>query len=327
MKTHLTILIALGLTACGDSATTAPSTTSQNALVAVTTFESNKPVLFTQRLDGSFKTRFKFTTVRDDIPGNYAGLTVADANLLALGNPAWDPSGTGRVAVIATVAYDQSEIVVMRADGTGEVASPNTQVITSGPEWSPDGKKIAYTMATLPGLKGIDLFVTDLATHTVKRLTTNANLAQAVLRWSIDGQSIYYTKVTNPTAGTDYTNDLVKINAATGTSEVVAAGISGQISSISNSGSRVLLTRGVGLARALIERDIAGTETVLVSDVSYGRYSRVMETSALIITVGVSGGQVTNTFEVLSLNTRSRRTIAGVSGEANVDVLTPYLPD
>ena len=326
MKNMLAILAMIGLTACGDSATApAPETASQSALVAVTTFESGKPVLFTQGIDGTNKLRFRFTNVRDEIPGNYSGLTVGDANLLALGNPAWDPSGTGRVAVVATIAYDQSEIVVMRPDGTGEVASVNTQIISGAPRWSPDGKKLAFMMATLPGFKGIDLFVTDLATHTVKRLTTNANLAIATLAWSIDGQSLYYSKVTaQPTDTLDYVNDIVKINASTGASETIARGVVGQISSISRTGARVLLTRGVGLSRSLIERELAGTERVVATDVSYGTYSPAVENKVLVVTVTVSGGEVIRTFQLLDLTTKSRTTISGITGEANADVWTPY---
>ena len=326
MKNMLAILAMIGLTACGDSATApAPETASQSVLVAVTTFESGKPVLFTQGIDGTNKLRFRFTNVRDEIPGNYSGLTVGDANLLALGNPAWDPSGTGRVAVVATIAYDQSEIVIMRPDGTGEVASVNTQIISGAPRWSPDGKKLAFMMATLPGFKGIDLFVTDLATHTVKRLTTNANLAIATLAWSIDGQSLYYSKVTaQPTDTLDYVNDIVKINASTGASETIARGVVGQISSISRTGARVLLTRGVGLSRSLIERELAGTERVVASDVSYGTYSPAVENKVLVVTVTVSGGEVIRTFQLLDLTTKSRTTISGITGEANADVWTPY---
>jgi dipeptidyl aminopeptidase/acylaminoacyl peptidase len=325
MKTKLAILAILGLTACGDSATTAPQTSVQAQLVAVTTFEGSKPALFMQHLDGSQKTRIQFTNVRDDIPGNYSGLTVGDANLLALGAPSWDPSGSGRIAVVATLAYDQSEIVVMRPDGTGEVASINTQIISTGPQWSPDGKKLAYTMSTLPGFKGIDLFVTDLTTHTVKRLTTNANLAQSAVRWSNDGQSVLYSKVTaQPTPADDYRNDIVEINVTTGATKTIASNVFGQISSISKMGARVLLTRGVGLARALIEHDFDGTERVLVSDVSYGRYSPTLENNVLVVTVAVSGGAVINTFQVLDVSTKTLRTIAGVSGESNADVYTPY---
>jgi Tol biopolymer transport system component len=327
MKNTIAILAIVGLTACGDSATTAPApqNASQSAFVAVTTFESNKPVLFTQGIDGKNKLRFRFTNIRDDIPGNYSGLSVGDANLLALNGPSWDPSGSGRVAVVATIAYDQSEIVVMRPDGTGEVASVNTQIIASAPKWSPDGKKLAYLMATLPGMKGIDLFVTDLATHSVKRLTTNANIATAALGWSIDGQSLYYSKVTaGPTDTLDYVNDILKINVNTGVSETVARGVVGQISSISRTGARVLLTRGFGLSRSLIEHDLAGTERVIASDATFATYSPTIENSVLIVTVAVVGGQVTQTFQIMNLTTKSRTTIPGISGEANADVWMPY---
>ncbi len=325
MKNTLAILSVLGLAACGDSATTtAPEVFSPIASVAVTTFASNKPVLFVQAVDGTQKKRINFTNIRDEIPGNFAGLTVSDGNLLALGNPSWDPTGTGRVAVVATIAYDQSEIVVMRTDGSGgDVASINTQIIAGTPEWSPDGKKLAYIMATLPGLKGLDLFITDLTTHTVKRLTTNANLTNATVRWSLDGQSIYYTKVTGPSAGTDHINDIVKINATTGASETVATGISGQISSISRTGARVLLTRGFGVSRSLIEHDLSGTERTLAADVTFGRYSTI-ESSALVITAAIASGGVTTSFQLLDLGNKKLTTLVGISGESNADVWTAY---
>lgn len=328
MKNAFGLLLVLGLAAC-DGSTTAPTTSPEFSVVAVTTFEGNKPALFTQRVDGSQKTRISFTNVRDDIPGNYSGLTVGDASLLALSNPSWDPTGfRRRVAVVATLAYDQSQIVVMNTDGSGgEVASVNTQIIVGTPAWSPDGKKLAYVMATLPGLTGLDLFVTDLATHTVKRVTTNANLTNTVVRWYFDSQHIMYAKVTGATTDNERT-DIVKINANTGASETFASAIPGAVTSISRFGA-LLLTRNTSVGgrptRSLVHRDPTGREDVLVdADVTYANFNATTETHALLVSATTSGSSTTRSYAMVNIATKERMTLAGLAGEANADIWTPY---
>jgi dipeptidyl aminopeptidase/acylaminoacyl peptidase len=324
-----TSLLAVAL-ACSDYPTTSrPDATTH---VAITQLDGTQPALFVGRVDGSGRTRIHFTTVADSIPGNRAELAVNDNSLIALGSPSIAPLGL-RIAVVATLAFDQSEIVVMRTDGTGEVASINTQIIAGDPEWSPDGTKLAYVMSTLPNFRGLDLFVTDLTTHTVTRLTTNANVGNAAIAWSADGSAIYYSHTTGTATGepSNWLSEVVRVNAATGASQTIASNVVGQITSVARSGSRVLLTRNVTLAagitatRALIEATLGTvpSERVLLgSDAAYAHYFTDTDSYAVMVTATNVSVDVTDHFLVASLDANKVTSVANVAsgaGKANVD--------
>ncbi|HEY9225970.1 MAG TPA: hypothetical protein VIP11_04940, partial [Gemmatimonadaceae bacterium] len=270
--------VGLALAACSGEATTGP-VFEAGLRVVITEFQGSRPVLLVGDERGNGRTRLHFDNVADSIPGNYPGLVVSDDRLLALGSPSISPDGA-RLAVVATVAYDQSEIVVMKIDGTSpKVASVNTQIIGAGPQWSPDGTKLAYTMSTKQNFRGIDLFVTNIVTNTVTRLTTDENLDEAAVRWSADGQSIYYTRRgVGPAVPGERANELIRINVASHASQVVATGILGQVSAIASNGARVLLTRdaattGGSGSRSLVELTVGGTERVLLErDAAWARY-------------------------------------------------------
>lgn len=317
------VLLSLGAALAGcssESVTPPPSGSGELGRLAYSARVANQPSLFVRWLNDSSPTHLHVANVADHVAGNYTDLVVDDAHLLALGSPIWSPD-VSRIAIVATVAYDQSEIVVMRADGSAaEVASPNTQIIASEPQWSPNGNQLAYTMSTLPGFQGIDLFVTDLTTHAVRRLTTGARIVNAAVRWSSDGSAIYYARTTgSATTGPDnWTSEVVRVNVATGAAQTIASGIVGQISAISETGGRVLLTRNVGTTRALFEAMLGASERQLVAaDVAYARYVAPSDKRVLVAT---ATGSDARAFDVFDFANDKRVTLANIAADAAADV-------
>jgi Tol biopolymer transport system component len=281
-------LLALALTTaaigCDDNGVVAPLTpVPGDAPAVVTRLDGSTPVLEVGTLQATQRTRIHLSGVTDPIPGNPAGLIPTDANILALANPTLSPDGS-RIAVVATAAFDQSEIVVVNKDGTGaQVASVNSQIIGSSAEWSPDGKKLVYTMSTLPGLGGVDVFTTDLTTHTVTRLTTNANLGNAVVRWSADGKSIYYARVI---PGGPVASEVVRVDVATKTPQSVAANVSGRVVAIGRNGQLALVLRQSAMTGSqslvLVNLSSAAEQTILSDGVAAARFPATTEDFVLV---------------------------------------------
>ena len=318
----LVLIPLIGLAACEDSF--GPSTPSyvDGAPLVVTQLEAGRPALYVGTIDGTSRTRIHFTNVADRIPGNSAELVVKDEKLLALGAPKFSPSGA-KIAVVATLAYDQSEIVVVDRDGSAaEVASVNTQIIASDPEWSPDGTKLAYSMSTLPGFLGLDLFITDLATHTVTRLTTGARVNSAV-RWSQDGKSIYFAHTTGTTTNGNWMSEIIRVDIATKGMEIVASSIVGQVNAIARSGLRALVTRNAPVAPAsgssttLVEVGFGVPERTIVSyGAGYGRYPSQTDDVLIATTEGTWGPE----FGIYLGPTRLTK-IANLTSSASVDAV------
>jgi hypothetical protein len=196
---------ALALAACSDSPVapspavrqTATTTGLQADKLATIEFQGRFPALFIQNVDGSGRFRVHFENVRDRIAGNYGPdmLPVGDRNILALGPAKWSPDGQ-QLAVVVSVAYDQSEIIVMNANGLNmRTVSPNSQWITGDIDWAPDSRAIAYAMSTdFIGFRA-DLFMTDLVKDEVQRVTVGQNLSGLnEYRWDATGRRLWFTK-------------------------------------------------------------------------------------------------------------------------------------
>jgi hypothetical protein len=234
----------VALSACGDDSTS-PSSNAARSVVASVEYVGTRAALFLDT-GSAARSRVTFTGATDQIPGNSPLLPpFADANLLALGPLSWSPDGT-KLAMVATLANDESELVVANADGSSpRVASVNTQIILSAPDWSPDGTRLAYAMSTRQQATGVDLFLTDLTANRVQRLTTDLNYSQVggSIRFSSDGKSVFFSRPVGETAGPLFNKicEIWRIDLTTGERFRVADGILGEVQSIARSGSWALV--------------------------------------------------------------------------------------
>ncbi|GMV08525.1 MAG: hypothetical protein AMXMBFR55_02590 [Gemmatimonadota bacterium] len=262
------ILLALSACASDEVTNPGPSSTGKSAVASVE-YIGTRAALFLDTGTGQ-RTKVVFNGASDPIPGNSPLLPpLADANLLALGPLSWSPTGN-KLAMVATLAYDQSEVVVANADGSApRVASPNTQIILSAPDWSPDESKLAYAMSTLGHALGVDIFVTDLTTNQVQRLTTGLNYSQlgGSIRFSSDGRFVFYSRPVAEGGAPlfDKVCEVWRIELATGARIRLADGINGTVQAISRSGTWALVIRRTGVLpggdfdRALVRVPLTGS--------------------------------------------------------------------
>ncbi len=262
--TAAAVLLSAGCDVGGVTDAAAGVTAAQVAFVVQ---EGGRPALYVQGADGSGHTRIHFAGAQE-LPGNPDLFPpVRDENILALGPLAWSPDGR-LLAVVVTLAYDQSEVVVVKADGTdARVASLNTQSVMTIPEWSPDGTKLAYGMSTLARGGAVQLFVTDLAANSWRQLTHGDPVGSAGtnLRWSGDGAKIYLWRTIGQTpASTDWVSRISVVDATTGSAVVLADSVAGMVQDVARNGTWSLILRtsaepaGLDGVRVLLRRPLFG---------------------------------------------------------------------
>ncbi len=244
--------------ACGKDVT-GPTLTGQ--LVALTSFEGSQPALFLQNANGTERRRVSFTGAVDNIPGNVPPdlLPVRDENIKALGPVRWSPDGS-KLAVVVTAAFDQSEVVIVNADGTGaRVASPNSQIILSNVTWSQDGNRIAYTMSTLPAAAGINVFMTDLAQNRVTRLTTASGIGSigVTMAWNAAASQLYYSRIIGVGDGPlfEWVSRILTIDVSSLAQTTLTDSLTGLVSGMSPGATWALLQQHVDQDQTLQVRD------------------------------------------------------------------------
>jgi dipeptidyl aminopeptidase/acylaminoacyl peptidase len=203
-RATLAAVALFSLAACSnDDKIIGPAQDGANAqTVALVELEGTRPAFYIQKSDGTGRTRIHFKGAVDEVAGNSPLVpALTDSNILALRSVKWSPDGT-RIAFVATTAFDQAEVVVMKSDGTDpRIVSPNYAYIVGDVDWSPDGTRLAYIMATQPSLRGLELFVSDVpgsAVPLVTRVTTNSGYRGlgGTVRFASSGTAVWISQVT-----------------------------------------------------------------------------------------------------------------------------------
>ena len=301
----------------------------QSTRLAMTSFANARPTFLLASLDGREASAVHFTNVADDVPGNDATLAVRDDALLDLAAPRWSPSGK-KVALVATLAFDQSLVVIYDTPtGTARVGSPNTQIIGGSVDWSPTGTAIAYTMSTLPTFTGIDLFVTDLATNQITRLTSGADLSLSSVRFDQGGSGVYYSTRTHDQGEPPFNSVtlVAHVNVVSKKVDTLRTGIVGDVQAISRTGAWALVLRNLALDGARYRRDLlridlaTGAELPLITNETLESAQLGADDSrgVVAVNVGVSGAH-TIVFDLLDLVAGRRDRIPGAGGAIHVDI-------
>jgi dipeptidyl aminopeptidase/acylaminoacyl peptidase len=261
------------------------------------------------REDGSGRAQVHFDGAADDIPGNIGDdiLPVRDDHIIAMGPVKWSPDGE-RLAIVVTLAYDQSQIVIVDRNGANaRTASVNSQIIMSDIAWSADGKHIAYLMSTLPRALGRDLFVTDLEQNRVRRITTGANYGIVELAWN--GSDILLAQEIGEEGGQvpNSVSRIVRIDAVTGATTVLASDIVGTVQGIATGGGWFIVLRNRERAGSDYIRDVVrvtlpggGEKTLLGSQRTIGAELTGDNRSVLLIVNGGSGGDVAPLYRIVA---------------------------
>lgn len=238
-------------------------------------FVSNEDYkLYTQNLDGSNRKRIHIQNVEETITPILLG-NINDETIMNRSDPRWSPDGT-RIALVVDVAMDQSQLIVMDADGgNAKTASPDPQMVWC-PDWSPDGTKIAYALATSLWGTMTEIVITDLETDTWQQLTNMSMQVGNLIypRWSEDGEKIFFTNSAYP----DSLRNIYKYNFESDTVNIIGAWSA--ISAFARDGNRVYGSKDNNIFRYSMEDH---TEKILTSDQFVDQDPRLIDFDQQII--------------------------------------------
>lgn len=272
------VLLALGACAdAGEPIAPAPAPAAamarapQGDLLATVEWDKGTPMLFVQQADGTGRVRVHFDHVSDHVAGNYSQrqLPVTDETIRAIPRMKWSPDGR-YLAVIVAPSIEALQVVLVSADGRAlRTVSPNSQYLWGDVEWSLDGRRIAYVMATAPSGRLPELFITDLGSDRVTRVTTGARLTgHDAIRFDASGARLHFTERLGwADDGVNGLSRLASVDLASG-AVTTADTVVGEPQGLSRDGSWALFMRADPANpgfRELFRRSADGSEMVLAS--------------------------------------------------------------
>jgi Tol biopolymer transport system component len=118
-------------------------------------------------------------------------------------DPAWSPDGT-KIAFVST-RFGNWDICLMDADGSNVVRVTDSAANDFNPSWSPDGQRLVFQSTR--DTQDIDfddernntdiyqLYVVDLASGAIERITHDSNTNDWHPAWSPDGKHIIFSAI------------------------------------------------------------------------------------------------------------------------------------
>jgi TolB protein len=149
-------------------------------------------------IQGVFATQIAYVTAKQNGRDRLFTLVVADSDgenehtIMESTDPIMSPAWSPDSRRLAYVSFEgnRSTIFVQTLRTGNRIKVSDRQGINGAPAFSPDGRKLVLTLGGADG--NLDIFVMDIATKAIQRLTTNRSI-DTEGTWSPDGETIFFT--------------------------------------------------------------------------------------------------------------------------------------